>query len=423
MPDIPGPRGNFDDPDLRRRVFYTLGALAVFRVGTFVPVPGVDAGALQARVDAQPGGRLGVLNAFSGGALGRFSLFSLGALPYVNASIIVGLLMGGQGRRRRDDAARLLTFFLALLQSFGLALTLAKAPAPGGVPVVPNPGFFFYAVAVPTLTAGALFAMWLCEEITESGIGGGALLVVFAGLVGGIPSGAARIFKLMSLEELGLFGALAIVAALIAAALAAVWVETAQRKLAVHYAQRVVGRRMYGGSMNFLPLKLEQSGVVAALSAAVFIASLSALLLAASGLLPRNSAGRWIASLPAGGWAGDAICAALILFFCRFPGSTPTDPNELADNLKKSGGSIPGIRPGDSTAKHVRRIGERLAFGGAALVAAIAVLPDLLRRGLHLPFFFGGIPLLIVVGVALDAMGRVEAHGMRRTYAKFIEKK
>jgi preprotein translocase subunit SecY len=416
-----GPRSSFDDPDLRRQIFFTLGALALFRVGTFVPVPGVDPAGLKALVDAQSGGPLGFLNTFSGGALGRFSLFSLGVTPYVNASIIVGLLKVGQGRRERGDAARRLTFLLALLQSFGLAFALARRAAPGGVSVVADPDCLFYVVTVLTLTAGALFVMWLCEEITESGLGGGALLIVFAGLVGNILPGAADMLKLVRLEELGLSGALAIVAALLAALMSAVWVETAQRKLAVHYAQRVVGRRMYGGSQSFLPLKLDQSGVVSAVSAAVCTASLAALLLAAAPFFPQDLARRIPPLLNRGSWLDDAVYAALILFFCSLPGAAPIDPNALADQLKKSGGSMPGIRPGDSTAKHIQWVHERLALGGALSVAALAVLPDLLRRFFRLPFFFDGIPLLVVVGVALDAMGRVEAHGIRRTYAKFLK--
>jgi preprotein translocase subunit SecY len=412
VPDIPGPLGFFDDPDLRRRIFRTLGALAIFRVGTFIPLPGVDAGTLKALVDAQSGGPLGLLDSFSGGALGRFSLFSLGIAPYVNALIVVGLLKIGRKGRERNEAARRLTLLLALVQSLALVLALAKLSAPGGVPVVLRPSPLFYGATALTLTAGALFVMWLCEEITESGIGGGALLIVFAGLVGSIPAGVGNLVQLVRGEEIGLFTALAILAALIAAVMAAVRVETAQRKITIHYTQRVVGRRMYGGSQSVLPLKLDQSGVVAAVSAAILIASLSALL-PASGRIP--------SILSPGSWIDDVLCAALILFFCFFPASKPTEPDELADNLKKAGGSIPGVRSGDSTARHIQRIHERVALGGALFVAAIAVLPDLLRRGFHLPFFFDGIQLLVVVGVALDAMGRVQSYEVRRTYAKFIK--
>lgn len=421
MAETPAPKSALEDPDLRRRIFYTLGALAVFRVGTYVPLPGADAGALAALVDARSGGPLGFLNAVSGGALGRFSLFSLGVIPFVNASIVAGLLKLGRGRRERGEAVRRLTLVLALLQSFALAFSLARAQAPGGAAVVADPGWLFCGATALTLTAGSLFTMWLCEEITESGIGGGALLIVFAGLVGNVLAGASSLFKLLLVEEIGLFTVLGLVAVLLAFVVSAILVETAQRKLTVHYAQRVVGRRMYGGSQSSLPLKLDQSGVVAAVSAAAAAASLAGLLLAAARLFPQSLLARSLPPLLGrGGWADDAVCAALIVVFCLIPGARPLDPNELADKLKKAGGSIQGIRPGEPTARHIQWLHERLAPGGALLVAAIAVLPDLLRRGLGLPFFFDGLQLLVVVGVALDAMGRVESHAMMRTYAKFM---
>jgi preprotein translocase subunit SecY len=415
--EISGPRNPFEDPDLRRRVFLTLGAMAVFRVGAFIPLPGVDVDALKALIDAQSGGPLGFLNAFTGGALGRFALFSLGVLPTVNAALIAGLLKLGRGRAERKDAARRLTLILALLQSFALAVALAKSTGPGGASIVADSNWLFYGATTLTLTAGSLFVMWLCEEITESGIGGGALLIVFTGLIANFVSGAGTFFKLLRFEEIGLFSALAIAAALIAALLSVVWVETAQRKLTVNYSQRVVGRRMYGGSSSVLPVKLDQSGVVAAACAAVGTASLAALVLAAAPLLGRGIP----AVLIRGSWLDDAIYAALIIFLCSFAGAKTIDPNELADQLKKTGGSMPGIRPGDSTARHIQWVHERVALGGALFIAAIAVLPDLLRRCFELPFFFDGIQLLVVVGVALDAMGRVESHGLMRTYAKFIK--
>jgi preprotein translocase subunit SecY len=414
------PKSPFEDPDLRRRIFRTLGALAIFRVGAYMPLPGADAGALKALVDSSSGGLPGFLDAVSGGALGRFSLFSLGVIPFVNASIIAGLLKLGRGRRERGEAARRLTLILALLQAFAMALWLARTTAPGGAPVVAEPGLFFYGATTLTLTAGSLFTMWLCEEITESGIGGGTLLIVFAGLVGNVLAGASALFKHLLVEEIGLAAVLAILAAVLAFVVSTILVETAQRKLTVHYAQRIVGRRMYGGSQSALPLKLDQSGVVAAVLAAVGASSLAALLLAAARFFPQSLFARRLPPLLSrGGWLDDAIYAALIVFFCLVPGARTLDPNELADKLKKAGGSIQGIRPGEPTARHILWIHDRLAPGGALLVAAIAVLPDLLRRGLGLPFFFDGLQLLVVVGVALDVLGRVESHAMMRAYAKF----
>ena len=397
MADTSAPRSSFDDPELRRKVFFTIGALAVLRVGAYIPVPGVDVAALSALLDAH-GGPLGVLNAFSGGALGRFALFSLGAVPYVNAVIVARLLKRGRGKRERAEAARRLTPVLALLQSLALAYALARTTAPGGAALVAEPGPLFYLSTAATLTAGALFVMWLAEEITETGIGGGALLVVFASLVANALSGTAAFFRLAGSEELGALSAFFIVAALLAAVVAVIRIETAQRKLTVNYSQRVVGRRMYGGSSSVLPVKLDQSGVVAAISAAA---------LGASTLVLR------------GGWLDDAIYAALIVYFSCFAGARTVDANELSEQLKKSGGSLPGIRPGDATSRHILWVHERVALGGAVFVAAVAVLPDLLRRILRLPFFFDGVQALIVVSVALDAMTRIESHAIMRTYAKF----
>jgi preprotein translocase subunit SecY len=399
MAETSAPRGSFDDPELRRKVFFTIGALAVLRVGAYIPVPGVDAGAFSALLDAR-GGPLGVLNAFSGGALGRFALFSLGAIPYINASIVAGLLKLGRGKRERAEAARRLTFPLALLQSLALAFALARTTAPGGAPLVADAGAFFYLTTATTLTAGAMFVLWLCEEITASGIGGGALLVVFACLIANALSGAETFFRLVRFEEIGAFSTLFIVAALLAAVFAVIRIETAQRKLTVNYSQRVVGRRMYGGSSSALPVKLDQAGVVAAVCAAA---------LGASTLVLR------------GGWLDDAIYAALIVYFSCFAGAKTVDANELSEQLKKSGGSLPGIRPGDATARHILWVHERVALGGAVFVAAVAILPDLLRRIFRLPFFFDGVQAVIVVAVALDAMTRVESHSMMRTYAKFMK--
>jgi preprotein translocase subunit SecY len=399
MTDTPAPGNSFADPELRRKIFFTIGALAVLRVGAYIPVPGVDADGLSALLDAR-GGPLGVLNAFSGGALGRFTLFSLGVIPYVNASIVAGLLKLGRGKRERAEAARRLTLPLALLQSFVLAFALARTTASGGLPLVARADAFFYLSTAATLTAGALFVLWLAEEITESGIGGGALLIVFACLIANALSGAATFSRLVRLEELGSFSALFIVAALLAAVFAVIRIETAQRKLTVNHSQRVVGRRMYGGSSSFLPLKLDQSGAVAAISAAVLGASILVL---------------------RGGWLDDAIYAALIVYFCCFSGVRTIDPNELSEQLKKTGGSMPGIRPGDATARHILWAHERVALGGAGLVAAVAILPDLLRRIFRLPFFFDGVQAVIVVAVALDAMTRVESYTIMRTYAKLLK--
>ena len=423
----------FDVPDLRKRIGFTLGALALFRVGASIPIPGVNGDAIRAIFNAQSGSLLGFLNTFSGGALGRFSIFSMGVMPYINASIIVSLLQGAHvfpvldrlakegelGRRKLNNYTRYLTLFLAIFQSFGLTLAITKMPVPGGIPVVPNPDWFFYCITVLTLTAGTIFVMWLGEQITEMGIGNGVSMIIFAGIVERIPTGAMSLFELVRLEEIGLFTALAIVAALIAVIVSVVWVETAQRKIPVQYAKRVVGRRMYGGAQSYLPLKVDQSGVIAV----IFAVSLLAVPMTIAQFFPQQAWGQKVMEIMnRGNWAYDAVYAALIIFFCYFYNSVSINPEDLAENLKKSGGFIPGIRPGEPTAKYIEWVLERITLGGALFVAAIAVLPDILRRNFNVPFFFGGTSLLIVVGVALDTMGQIEAQMIMRHYEGFLKK-
>ncbi|MBI3565556.1 MAG: preprotein translocase subunit SecY [Elusimicrobia bacterium] len=423
----------FDVPDLRKRIGFSLGALALFRVGASIPIPGVNGDAIRAIFNAQSGSLLGFLNTFSGGALGRFSIFSMGVMPYINASIIVSLLQGAHvfpvldrlakegelGRRKLNNYTRYLTLFLAIFQSFGLTLAITKMPVPGGIPVVPNPDWFFYCITVLTLTAGTIFVMWLGEQITEMGIGNGVSLSIFAGIVERIPTGAMSLFELVRLEEIGLFTALAIVAALVAVIVSVVWVETAQRKIPVQYAKRVVGRRMYGGAQSYLPLKVDQSGVIAV----IFAVSLLAVPMTIAQFFPQTGWGQQVMEIMnRGNWAYDAVYAALIIFFCYFYNSVSINPEDLAENLKKSGGFIPGIRPGEPTAKYIEWVLERITLGGALFVAAIAVLPDVLRRNFSVPFFFGGTSLLIVVGVALDTMGQIEAQMIMRHYEGFLKK-
>ena len=423
----------FEVPELRRRIGWTLGALAVFRVGASIPIPGVNADAIKAIFNAQSGNLLGFLNTFSGGSLGRFSIFSMGVMPYINASIIVSLLQGAHvfpvldrlanegelGRRKLNNYTRYLTLFLAVFQSFGLTLAITKMPVPGGIAVVPNPDWYFYCVTVLTLTAGTIFVMWLGEQITEVGIGNGVSLIIFAGIVERLPSASMSLFELVRLEEIGLFSALGILAALLVVTILVVWVETAQRKVPVQYAKRVVGRRMYGGAQSYLPLKVDQSGVIAV----IFAVSLLAVPMTAAQFFPQSAfAVKMMDIMNRGSWIYDTVYALLIIFFCYFYNSVSINPQDLADNLKKSGGFIPGIRPGEPTAKYIDWILERITLGGASFVAAISVLPDVLKRDFNVPFFFGGTSLLIVVGVALDTMGQIEAQMIMRHYEGFLKK-
>lgn len=420
-------------PDLRKRVLITLGAIAIYRVGAAIPIPGINGDALASIFNAQRGGILGFLNIFSGGALARFSIFSMGVMPYINASIIMSLLQGAHvmpyldrlykegelGRRKLNSITRYLTLFLAAFQSFGLTIAITKMPTPGNLPVVSNPTSGFYMITVLTLTAGTIFIMWLGEQVTEIGIGNGVSLIIFAGIVERIPGASINLIKLVQAEEISLIKAVAIVAVILAVTASVVWVETAQRKIPVQYAKRVVGRKMYGGNQSYLPLKVDQSGVIAV----IFAVSLLAVPLTVVQFFP-NAA--WAQNVmhfwTRGNWIYQILYAALIIFFCYFYNSVSINPQDLADNMKKSGGFIPGYRPGDSTAKYIEWVLERITLGGALFVAAISVFPDMLRQQFNIPFFFGGTALLIVVGVALDTMGQLEAQLIMRHYEGFLKK-
>lgn len=423
----------FESPDLRKRVLYTLGAIALFRVGAAIPIPGINGDALKAIFDAQRGGMLNFLNIFSGGALSRFSIFSMGVMPYINASIIMSLLQGAHvmpyldrlykegelGRRKLNSLTRYLTLALAAFQSFGLTIAITKMPTPGNLPVVSNPSVSFYLITVLTLTAGTIYIMWLGEQVTEVGVGNGVSLIIFAGIVERIPSATMNLIRLVEAEEIGLITALAIVAALIIVTLFVVWVETAQRKIPVQYAKRVVGRKMYGGAASYLPLKVDQSGVIAV----IFAVSLLAVPMTVAQFAPQAQWAQTMAHFwSTGNWLYQLIYGGLIIFFCYFYNSVSINPVDLADNMKKSGGFIPGYRPGDATAKYIEWVLERITLGGALFVAAISILPDWLRSYLNVPFFFGGTALLIVVGVALDTMGQLEAQLIMRHYEGFLKK-
>jgi preprotein translocase subunit SecY len=421
----------FKVPELKRRILFTIGILAAYRVGATIPIPGVNAEALRALFAAQQNTLLGFLNIFSGGALGRLSIFSMGIMPYINASIILSLLQGAhvlpyldrlakegeQGRKRLNQITRYLTLALGGLQSFGLTFAVTKMPAPGGAPIVMNPSAGFIALTVLTLTTGTVFIMWLGEQITERGIGNGVSLIIFAGIVDRMPSAVADLIRLVRIEEISLFKAIFLVALVLVVTGLVVWVETAQRKIPVQYAKRIVGRRMMGGSSTYLPLKVDQSGVIAV----IFAVSLLAVPLTMAQFFPHSAWAAQAAKWEKGNWVYEVVYAGLIIFFCYFYNSVAFNPTELADNLRKMGGFIPGIRPGDATANYIQRILERITLGGALFVAAIAVLPDYLRRAMNAPFFFGGTALLIVVGVALDTIGQIQSHLIMRHYDGFFK--
>jgi len=420
-------------PALRKRVLFTLMCLAVYRLGAAIPIPGINGEALRQIFQNQSSSLLGILNIFSGGALGQFSIFSMGVMPYINASIIMSLLQGAHvipyldrlhkegelGRRKLNQLTRYVTLFLASFQSFGLTIMITKMPTPGGIPVVTDPNWFFYAVTVLTLTTGTVFIMWLGEQMTEDGIGNGISLIIFAGIVNAFPGGMVALVQLVKAEEIGLLRAVFFLAGLVAIIMAVVWVETAQRKIPVQYAKKVVGRKQYGGSQSHLPLKVDQSGVIAV----IFAVSLLAVPMTVVQFMPQSATGQQVAAfLQGGGWVYNIVYACLIIFFCYFYNSVSINPEDLAENMKKSGGFIPGTRPGKPTAEYIEWVLERITLGGALFVASIAVLPEIFRRKYSIPFFIGGTALLIVVGVALDTMGQLEAHLIMRHYEGFLKK-
>jgi preprotein translocase subunit SecY len=422
----------FKIPELKRRILMTLGILAVYRVGAVVPIPGVNPEALKSLFEAHRHSLLGFLDMFSGGAMSRLSIFSLGIMPYINASIIMSLLQGAHvipyldrlskegefGRKKITQITRYATVFLATIQSFGLTMMVSKMPTPGGQSVVDNPTAGFFAVTVLTLVTGTVFIMWLGEQITEFGIGNGISLIIFAGIVVRLPPSINNFFRLFRMQEITLMASIALIAMVLFVTGMVVWVETAQRKIPVQYAKRVVGRKMYGGASTFLPLKVDQAGVIAVIFA---VAVLSAPLTVLQ-FLPNNPLAQKITDFwRRGSWFYEIIYAGLIIFFCYFYNSIIVNPNDLADNMKRWGGFIPGIRPGESTARYIEKVITRITFGGALFIVCIAVLPDILRGWFNAPFFFGGTALLIVVGVALDTIGQIESHMIMRHYDGFMK--
>ncbi|MDD4004754.1 MAG: preprotein translocase subunit SecY [Elusimicrobiaceae bacterium] len=422
----------FRIPELKKRMLFVLIALAVYRAGAAIPIPGINSEALRSLFDANRNNLLGFLDIFSGGALGKFSILSMGVMPYINASIIMSLLSGAHvipyldrlskegelGRRKVNQITRVFTLVLAAFQSFGLTMALSHMPTPGNVPIVIDPSPLFFFTTVLTLTTGTLFVMWLGEQMTENGIGNGISLIIFAGIVDRIPSGILNLVRLVQADEIGIVFALVMAVAIFGIMGFVIWVETAQRKIPVQYAKRQVGRKMVGGASSYLPLKVDQSGVIAVIFAI-------SLLMLPMTIMQFNPTAAWAQSLMdyfnSGGFLYEAAYAALIVFFCYFYNSVSINPKELADNMKKWGGFIPGIRAGDPTASHIEWILNRITFGGALFVVLIAIVPDVLRQKYALPFSFGGTTLLIVVGVALDTIGQLEAHLLMRNYEPMMK--
>jgi len=420
-------------PELKRRILFTLFMLAIYRLGCHIPTPGVNGDALSAFFGAQQGTLFGLFDMFSGGALRRLSVMALGIMPYISAAIILELLTvvvphleklrkeGEQGHKKITQYTRYGTVFLCLVQGFGIAVGLERMSSPGGAMVVPAGGWGFRILTVITLTAGTVFLMWLGEQITERGIGNGISLIIFAGIVARFPVAVANTFRLMSTGEITAFFMLLLLALMIVVVGVIVFVERGQRRIPVQYAKRVVGRRMYGGQSTHLPLKVNTAGVIPPIFASSII------------MFPATIANflnvkkiPWLEyivnSLAPGHIVYILIYVIFIFFFCYFYTAIHFNPVDVADNMKKYGGFIPGIRPGKNTAEYIDRVLTRITFAGAIYVSAVCVLPTIMIHNLNVPFYFGGTALLIVVGVAMDTTTQIESHMLTRHYEGFMKK-
>jgi preprotein translocase subunit SecY len=415
--------------DLRKRVVFLLLALVVYRIATHIPVPGIDPAAMAELFKSQSGGLLGMFNMFSGGALQRFSVLALGIMPYISASIIMQLMSyvvpsleaikkeGEAGRRKITQYTRYGTLGLALFQSLGIALALE-----GSQGLVTNPGFGFRMTTVVSLVAGTMFLMWLGEQITERGLGNGISILIFGGIVAGLPAAIGGLFELVRTGAMSPVACLFIVAVVIFVTFAVVFVERGQRKILVNYAKRQVGNKVYGGQSSHLPLKLNMSGVIPPIFA-------SSIILMPTTFISWFATGdglRWLKDLAAALSPGQPIYvllyAAMIVFFCFFYTALVFNSRETADNLKKSGAFIPGIRPGEQTAKHIDRILGRLTLVGAAYITAVCLLPEFLVLKYNVPFYFGGTSLMIIVVVTMDFWAQVQSYVMSQQYESLLKK-
>jgi len=415
--------------DLRRRIVFLLLALVVYRIGTHIPVPGIDPVQMKELFNSQSGGILNLFNMFSGGALSRFSVLALGIMPYISASIIMQLMThvvptlqalkkeGESGRRKITQYTRYGTLVLAIFQSLGIALALE-----GSQGLVLSPGMGFRLTAVVSLVAGTMFLMWLGEQITERGLGNGISILIFAGIVAGLPSAIGGLFELVRTGSMSIIASLFIIAVVIFVTFAVVFVERGQRKILVNYAKRQVGNKVYGGQSSHLPLKLNMAGVIPP----IFASSIILLPATVVGWFATGEGMRWLRDLSAMLSPGQPIYvllyAAMIVFFCFFYTALVFNSRETADNLKKSGAFIPGIRPGDQTARHIDKILGRLTLAGAIYITAVCLLPEFLVLEYNVPFYFGGTSLLIIVVVTMDFWAQVQSYVMSQQYDSLLKK-
>lgn len=414
-------------PELKNRILFTLALLAVYRLGCYIPTPGIDRASLADFFSRHQGGFLGLADMFTGGAIIRMSVMALGIMPYISASIILQLLTivvpyleklkkeGEQGRKKITQYTRYGTVMLSLIQGMGIAIGLQR----GGVVYI-NP-WGFYILAVISFTAGTAFLMWLGEQITERGIGNGISLIIFAGIVARFPAGSMKYIRMVFADQFSAFSMVIMIVFMIVVIAFIVFMERGQRRIPVQYAKRIVGRRMYGGANTHIPLKINSAGVIPP----IFASSMLMFPLTIANFIDVKEIG-WlqfiINALSHSSYLYMLVYIVLIVFFCYFYTAIQYNPVDLADSMKKNGGFIPGIRAGKNTAEYIDRILTRLTLSGALYVSAVCVLPLLLNRWFNIPFYFGGTSLLIVVGVAMDTSNQIESHLLTRHYEGFMRK-
>jgi len=415
--------------DLKRRLLFLVAALVVYRIGTFIPVPGIDPNELTRLFNQTRGGILDMFNMFSGGALSRFSIFALGIMPYISASIIMQLMAvvsptlealkkeGEAGRRKITQYTRYGTVVLSLFQALGISIALESQPG-----LVMDPGLMFRLVTVATLTTGTMFLMWLGEQITERGLGNGISMIIFAGIVAGLPAAAGGTLELVRTGAMSIFIAIVIFAVVVLVTGVVVFIEKGQRRILVNYAKRQVGNRLYGGQSSFLPLKLNMSGVIPPIFASSIILFPATL----ASWFGSHENMTWLKDLAGALAPGQALYVVLyasaIIFFCFFYTALVFNSKETADNLKKSGAFVPGIRPGDQTARYIDRIITRLTLIGAIYITLVCLLPEFLHTQYNVPFYFGGTSLLITVVVTMDFMAQLQAYLMSHQYESLLKK-
>jgi len=416
-------------PELRKRLFFTLAMLAVYRMGVQIPTPGINGEAVAAFFLQHAGSLFGMFNMFSGGALGNFSIFALGIMPYISASIIIQLLTvvvpqlealskeGEAGRRKITQYTRYGTVGLSIIQSLFISAGLEGMTGPGGEVIVLDPGIQFKLMTMLTLTSGTAFIMWLGEQMTERGIGNGMSLIIFAGIVASGPSAVINSLQLVKAGEITLFFIPFILLFMLAVVGFIVFVETAQRRIPIQYAKRVVGRKVYGGQSSHLPLKINISGVIPP----IFASSIMMFPATIGSFIQVEWVQQVSAALSPGTIYYYFMFVAMIVFFCFFYTAVTFKPDDVAENLKKNGGFVPGIRPGKKTAEFIDKALTRLTVVGSIYLSLVCVLPTLLISKFNLPFYFGGTALLIVVGVAIDTMSQIESHLVMRNYEGFMK--